>query len=85
MVKIIKENVQLNWKQVLKDKPYEEISYEIEWGFTNDDIEELAKLHRDGYERKKIEDLLTDCNFHEECRNFKNGNYDEYIDGIPLF
>ena len=57
-----------------------ELSYDLDWGFSDEDLKNLAILHRDepSY-RKKIFDLLEDCNFHPENEDFKNGNYDKYI------
>ena len=49
------------------------------WSFSARDIAELAKLHKADKHRKKIEDLLEDCNFHEVCMNFADGNYDKYL------
>lgn len=28
--------------------------------------------------RRKIEELLTDCNFHSECDSFSSGNYEAF-------
>lgn len=56
-----------------------DLSSWLGYGFSDEDISNLAKLHKDGYFREKIEDLLTDCNFHTECGDFASGNYDKYI------
>ena len=56
-----------------------DLSSWLGYGFSDEDISNLAKLHKDGYFREKIEDLLTDCNFHTESADFASGNYDEYI------
>ena len=56
-----------------------ELSSILGWGFSDADIKELAKLHKARKYRSKIESLLTDCNFHAECSDFANGNYDEYL------
>ena len=58
-----------------------ELSKAISYGFTPKDIENLAKLHKANKFRKKIEDLLEDCNFHKECADFSEGKYDEYLKG----
>ncbi len=51
----------------------------ISFGFFDSDIKELALLHKANKHRAKIEDLLTDCNFHTECSDFSSGNYEKYI------
>ena len=56
-----------------------ELSYPLGFAFSERDISELAKLHKSNKFRKKIEDLLTDCNFHTECSDFENKNYSKYI------
>lgn len=55
------------------------LAADIGWGFSKKDISELAKLHKANRYRKKIEALLDDCNFHKECNDFTNGNYNKYI------
>ena len=58
-----------------------DLSLPLGFGFMNEDIKNLAQLHRDGSDeiKEKIEDLLEDCNFHRECEDFANGNYSQYI------
>lgn len=56
-----------------------QLSGPIGFGFSDSDIKELALLHKANKHRVKIEDLLTDCNFHTECSDFSDGNYDKYI------
>lgn len=51
------------------------LSETISWGFTKNDIKELAKLHKSGKHREKIEDLLEDCNFHSLNCYFQAGDY----------
>ena len=57
-----------------------DVSNEIRYTLGKRDLEQLAKLHKSGKCRKKIEDLLTDCNFHYECGKFRNKEYDEFLD-----
>ena len=58
-----------------------EISGILSWSFSDKDIENLAKIHRDNPSlRPKVEELLEDCNFHTENRDFGNGEYDLYIE-----
>ncbi|MBO4847051.1 MAG: hypothetical protein J5525_12275 [Lachnospiraceae bacterium] len=56
-----------------------DLSEPLGFGFTPEDIKNLALLHKAGKHRKKIEDLLEDCNFHQECGAFAAGDYDDYI------
>ena len=56
-----------------------DLSSKLGFGFSEKDIQELAKLHKAGKFRKKIEDLLTDCNFHSECRMMAAKQYDKLI------
>lgn len=65
-----------NWDEVLSsDIEYSDIAHGIGWGFTHEDLQELMELHKAGKHREKIEDLLTDCNFHTECADWSEGNY----------
>jgi hypothetical protein len=52
-----------------------DLSYKLGYGFSKDDLKELAKLHKVGKHREKIEDLLTDCNFHEESAAMESSDY----------
>ena len=56
-----------------------QLSSKIGWGFWDEDIQELARIHRSGKFQKKIEDLLEDCNFHYEREDFIEGRYDLYL------
>ena len=65
-----------NWEKMLESPVgYEYIARKIGWGFTHEDLETLMQLHKDGKYREKIEDLLTDCNFHTECSAWHDGDY----------
>ena len=65
-----------NWEEALESPmDYADISRIIGWGFTHEDLQELMELHKAGKYREKIEDLLTDCNFHTECADWSEGNY----------
>ena len=61
-------------------KSGEDVSGHISYMLSDDDLARLAMLHqkRDEY-RDKIEELLTDCNFHKECGDFSVGQYSEYL------
>ena len=82
-----------NWSEIAKDieirsdfatalkncKRGTDLSHPLGFTFSSRDISILAKLHKSNKYRKKIEDLLEDCNFHEECGEFIQGNYAEFI------
>lgn len=71
------EWVRNNWEKALCRLSVRSISVAIGYGFAADDLRELARLHREDPDlRGKIEDLLTDCNFHAECAHFHAGNYE---------
>lgn len=73
-------NVRSDWSNALKNvKEGTELSHKIGCGLSSSDLKQLATLHKTKKYRKKIEELLTDCNFHAECNDFYNGNYDKYI------
>ena len=73
--------VRNNWEKALsKVKNGEELSGIIDFGFSDPDIVTLANLHKAGKFKEKIEELLTDCNFHSECEALKNGDYQSVID-----
>lgn len=55
------------------------LSHKIRWALSSKDLSELAKLHKANKCRRKIEELLTDCNFHYECGKFVNKEYDEFL------
>lgn len=68
--------IRQNWEKMLESPVgYEYIARKIGWGFTYEDLRELMELHNAGKYREKIEDLLTDCNFHTECADWSEGNY----------
>ena len=49
------------------------------WSFSDEDLTNLARLHKSNKFRKKIEDLLTDCNFHEACGLMSSKNYSKWL------
>lgn len=55
------------------------LSSDLRYGFSDDDLTQLAKLHKANRFRKKIEDLLEDCNFHYECGLMIRGDYSEWL------
>lgn len=72
--------IRQDWLSALKGvKKGWTLSGDIGWGFYPDDIKQLAQLHKSNKCRRKIEELLEDCNFHTECSDFSSGSYDKYI------
>ena len=65
-----------DWDLALKTVPETtDLSRGVGWALSKQDFAELAKLHRDGKHRAKIEDLLEDCNFHIQRGELHDGNY----------
>lgn len=57
-----------------------ELSSGLNYGFFPEDIITLAELHKEHKQRRKIEELLEDCNYHTENRLLKEEKYDELLD-----
>ena len=78
--KCVKEaEIRLDFASALRNvKRGTELSYPLGWGFDRDDLMALMKLHRSNKFRRKIEDLLEDCNFHTECGLLSEKNYEEF-------
>lgn len=53
-----------------------DLSHILRYSFSHNDLVTLAKLHRKNRFRKKIEDLLEDCNYHYVCGMLASGEYD---------
>lgn len=56
-----------------------DLSCDIGFGFYEEDLKELARLHKAGNYKFKILELLYDCNFHTECEKFNDCDYDEFL------
>ncbi len=70
--------VRNNWKKAFEFS--KSLSSVISYAFSAKDVARLAKLHMEDPEyRKRIEELLTDCNFHEECASFIRGEYSRFL------
>lgn len=69
------DEIREDWEYALNSMSYGKIAKAIEWGFTDDDLIELMRLHKADICREEIEDLLTDCNFYTECSDWHDGNY----------
>lgn len=68
--------IELDWNAALCGvESGTELSEDIGWGFTGQDLLVLTCLHEAGLHREKIEDLLEDCNFHAENGFLREGNY----------
>jgi len=55
-----------------------DLSGRLGYSFDPSDLMELMRLHRGNKFRKKIEDLLTSCNYHGESGLLCSKKYDEY-------
>ena len=70
--------VRSDWPAVLrKVKDGAKISHLIGYAFGDDDLITLIELHKKNRFRKKIEDLLEDCNFHDICGHLSTKQYDQ--------
>lgn len=80
-VKGMSENQEkFNWEAALESVEHGEmLSEEIGFGFSDEDIVELAKLHKANKCRDKIVELLVDCNFITEAMDFAEQNYEAYL------
>lgn len=56
-----------------------ELSNLLQYSFGKNDLSQLAALHKKNKCRRKIEELLEDCNFHGANSDFKNHRYEEYL------
>ena len=84
--KIEKEiDVRLNFDKALSEVEYgSDLSLILDFGFSDKDIIELAKLHKANKYRDKIECLLEDCNFHTVSKSLREGNYKRYLDKVEV-
>ena len=72
-----------DWDKALTSvKHGDELSVDIDWGFTIQDLFVLGSLHEINRHRKKIEELLTDCNFHTECGLLHEHNYKKFKESL---
>lgn len=56
-----------------------DLSDKIDFSFYKKDLLELTKLHKANRFRKKIEDLLDDCNYHSLSSCLGRKDYDEAV------
>lgn len=81
----IKEDVKIRSdfaSALRKVKNGAELAGKLGWSFSDDDLRQLTALHRKNRFRQKIEDLLTDANFHSECSLLYTRKYDELLAGL---
>lgn len=72
-----------NWEKSLRTYSMSEISHKLKYCFSTEELKELATLHKETTKKvvkKRIEDLLTNCNFHYESGLLANGNYNKIFD-----
>ena len=68
-----------NWERALRDMQAEKIAKDLNYSFLDGELTELFLLHKTTNKRvvkKRIEDLLTYCNFHYESGVLHNGYYE---------
>ena len=71
--------IRLDFASALRSvKDGTDLSYPLGWGFGRDDLMALMALHKSNKFRRKIEDLLEDCNFHTECGLLSKKQYKEF-------
>lgn len=51
----------------------------LRYAFSGTDLYNLAKLHKKNKFRKKIENLLDDCNFRKESALMHDGDYSQWL------
>ena len=72
--------IRLDFARALRNvKEGSDLSGALNWSFAPEDLLELGKMHKKNRYRKKIENLLTNCNFHTECGLLSAGNYEEFL------
>ena len=68
-----------NWEKALRGMQAEKIAKDLNYSFLDGELTELFLLHKTTDKRvikKRIEDLLTYCNFHYESCVLHNGYYE---------
>jgi len=56
-----------------------DLGHSIRYSLGKSDLNNLARLHKSNKCRRKIEALLTCCNFHYECGKFIRKDYCEFL------
>ncbi len=71
--------IRLDFASALRSvKDGSDLSGKLRYCFGEDDLMELMKLHKSNRFRKKIEDLLGNCNYHSECGLLCSKKYDVF-------
>lgn len=71
--------IRLDFAAALRNcKKGTELSGKLDYGFGPDDLMSLMQLHKANKFRAKIENLLTDCNFHSECSLLSSKEYNKF-------
>ena len=71
-----------NWEKALRGMQVEKIAKDLNYSFLDDELKELTLLHKATTKRivkKRIEDLLTYCNFHYESGALHDGDYERFL------
>lgn len=70
------------WEKALSGMQVEKMAKDLQYSFCPADLKDLATIHKTTTKRivkKRIEDLLTYCNFHSESGEFHDGNYEQFL------
>ena len=71
-----------NWEKALRGMQAEKIAKDLNYSFLDGELTELFLLHKTTNKRvvkKRIEDLLTYCNFHYESSVLHDGDYERFL------
>lgn len=71
-----------NFEKALRGMQVEKIAKDLNYSFSQDELKELTLLHKVTTKRilkKRIEDLLTYCNFHYESSVLHDGDYERFL------
>ena len=71
-----------NWEKALRGMKVEKMAKDLNYSFSQDELKELTLLHKTISKRvvkKRIEDLLTYCNFHYESSVLHDGHYERFL------
>ena len=77
-IKMTEKYIRNNFEKALNSVEFGwELSNKLGYSFSKKDLINLIKLHKDNKCRDKIEELLTDCNFHYESSMLFDYKYEE--------
>ena len=71
-----------NWEKSLRGMQVEKVAKDLNYSFSKEELKELTLLHKATTKRivkKRIEDLLTYCNFHYESSVLHDGDYELFL------